>query len=150
MITNERQYKITRAQANRFQHALDEFDTHPREDVHPLLVKAERDALESQLADLRAEIDEYESLKSADISVISAISFDELAEGLIKARIATGISQKELAERLGLKEQQIQRYESERYNSASYRRIRDVANALGVRIRSDILLTQQSHRMVHS
>ncbi|MCY4038111.1 MAG: helix-turn-helix transcriptional regulator [Hyphomicrobiales bacterium] len=140
MITNERQYKITCAQADRFQHALDEFDTHPREDVHPLLIKAERDALESQLADLRAEIDEYEHLKSANASIISAISFDELADSLIKARIAVGISQKELAERLDLKEQQIQRYESERYNSASYQRIRDIANALGVRIRNDILM----------
>ena len=74
MITNERQYNITRVQADRFQHAVDEFNTHPRDGVHPLLVKAERDALESQLEDLRAEIDEYERLKSADTSVISAAS----------------------------------------------------------------------------
>ena len=84
MITNERQYKITRARAGHFQHAFDEFDTHPRDGVHPLLVKAERDALESQLEDLRAEIDEYERIKSADISAISATSFDELADTLIK------------------------------------------------------------------
>lgn len=140
MITNERQYKITRAQADRFLRALDEFDDRPREGVHSLLVKAERDALVSQLADLRAEIKEYERLKSADTSIISVASFDELADGLIKARIAAGISQQELAERLGLKEQQIQRYEAECYDSASYQRLRDIANALGVRIRNDILM----------
>ena len=91
-------------------------------------------------ADLQAELVEYDRLKSADLSVISINSFDELADGLIKARIASGLSQKALAERLGLKEQQIQRYEAERYASASYQRLREVAGALGVRIKNDILL----------
>ena len=140
MITNERQYKITRAQVVRFQHALDTFNDHAREGVHPFLVKAERDALESQLADLREELGEYERLKSADTTIISISSFNEFADGLIKARIAAGISQKELAERLGIKEQQIQRYEAKGYDSASYQRMRDIANALGVQIRNDILM----------
>lgn len=69
MITNERQYKITCAQADRFQQALNEFDTQFRKGVHPLLVKAERNALESQLEDLRAEIGEYERLNPTDASV---------------------------------------------------------------------------------
>ena len=140
MITNERQYRITRAKLRRFQRALADFGKTPREGVHPLLVKAERDALISQLEDLRAEIAEYDHLKSADVSVISISSFDELADGLIKARIAAGRSQRDLAEHLGLREQQIQRYEAERYGSASYRRLQEIANALGVRIHNDILM----------
>lgn len=140
MITNERQYRITRAQLRRFHRVLEDFDDSPREGVHPLLVKAEREALESQLEDLRAEVDEYEHLRSADVSIISVSSFDELADGLIKARIIAGLSQQELAERLGLKEQQIQRYEAERYGSASYRRLQEIASALGVRIQNDILM----------
>jgi Zn-dependent peptidase ImmA (M78 family)/transcriptional regulator with XRE-family HTH domain len=140
MITNERQYRITRSEANRFERALAKFDDTPRDNVHPLLVKAEREAMASQLDELREEVAEYERLKSLDLSVISIASFDELAEGLIRARIAGGISQRKLAERLGLKEQQIQRYESERYASASYQRLRDIASAIGVRIKNDILL----------
>src|ERR1700726_780422 len=96
--------------------------------------------MESQLADLQAELAEYDRLKSADLSMISINSFDELADGLIQARIASGLSQKALAERLRLKEQQIQRYEAERYASASYQRLQDIASALGVRIKNDILL----------
>jgi transcriptional regulator with XRE-family HTH domain/Zn-dependent peptidase ImmA (M78 family) len=72
--------------------------------------------------------------------MISINSFDDLADGLIKARIASGLSQKALADRLSLKEQQIQRYEAERYASASFQRLREVADALGVRIKNDILL----------
>jgi transcriptional regulator with XRE-family HTH domain len=142
MITNERQYKITRAEADKFRRALAELAAEGgvRVGVHPRLIQAERDALESQLEDLRSEISEYERLKSADVPVISISTFDELPEGLIKARIAAGLSQKALAERLGLKEQQIQRYEAERYASASYQRLRDIAASIGVRIRNDILL----------
>jgi transcriptional regulator with XRE-family HTH domain/Zn-dependent peptidase ImmA (M78 family) len=141
MITNERQYKITRSEADRFRKAIGELANGPaRADVHPRLLLAEREAMESQLADLQAELAEYDRLKSADLSVISINSFDELADGLIQARIASGLSQKALAERLGLKEQQIQRYESERYASASYQRLREIAAALGVRIKNDILL----------
>lgn len=141
MITNERQYKITRSEADRFRKAISELPEGPaRADVHPRLVQAEREAMESQLADLQAELTEYDRLKSADLSVISINSFDELADGLIQARIASGLSQKALADRLGLKEQQIQRYEAERYASASYQRLREIANALGVRITNDILL----------
>jgi transcriptional regulator with XRE-family HTH domain len=141
MITNERQYKITRSEADRFRKAIGDLAKAPaRADVHPRLLQAEREAMESQLADLQAEIAEYDRLKSADLSVISIGSFDELADGLIKARIAGGLSQKALADRLGLKEQQIQRYEAERYASASYQRLREIADALGVRIKNDILL----------
>lgn len=142
MITNERQYRITRSKANRFLRAIEEFDAAERErsGVHPRLVQAEREGIESQLADLREELAEYERLQSTDVSVISVVSIDELADGLIKARIAGGLSQRGLAERLGLKEQQIQRYEAERYASASYKRLCQVAHALGVRIENNILL----------
>ena len=142
MITNERQYKITRSEADRFRRAIGELAARQAapEGAHPRLVQAEREAMESQLVDLQAELAEYDRLKSPDLSVISIGSFEELADGLIKARIASGLSQKALADRLGLKEQQIQRYEAERYGSASYQRLREVAGALGVRIKNDILL----------
>ena len=142
MITNERQYKITRRAAKRFREALNELA--PANvaggGVDPRLAQAEREAMESQLVDLQDEMEEYDRMKAANLAMISINSFDELADGLIKARIARGLSQKALAERLGLKEQQIQRYEAERYASASYRRLGEVVGALDVRIRNEILL----------
>ena len=92
MITNEKQYRITRKKVLGFAHAIEEFDVKSdnRADVHPRLVQAEREAIESQLEDLREELEEYEQLKSAEVSVISVGSFEELADGLIKARIAGG------------------------------------------------------------
>jgi len=142
MITNERQYRITRKNTRKFARAIEEFDTKTdnRKDVHPRLVRAEREAMESQLADLQEELEEYERLKSAEFPVIRANTFEQLADGLIKARIAGGLTQCALAQRLNLKEQQIQRYEAERYASASYQRLCEVARALQVRINYEILL----------
>ena len=52
MITNERQYKITRKRAVDFARAIEQFDarSHERTDVHPRLLRAELEALKSQLA----------------------------------------------------------------------------------------------------
>jgi len=143
MITNERQYRITKAEAEKFKHALARMESEPRPpDVHPRLIQAEREGLESQLADLQGELKEYEALRDGQISRIDIDSFDELPTGLIKARIAAGLSQKGLAERLGLKEQQIQKYEAERYASASYQRLQEVVRALGVQVRKEFFLPQ--------
>src|SRR5262249_45092412 len=92
------------------------------------------------LDELDEQIAEYERLKAGQIPVIRIESFDELPEGLIKARIAAGLSQKDLADRLHLKEQQIQRYEADRYASASLQRLQEVARAIGVEIRKEIIM----------
>lgn len=132
MISNERQYRITRAQAARFSQALRAIREGRAESngTHPLIVKAQADALGSQLADLQKEMREYESLKSGAFRLDRLAAVDELPTVLIKARISQGLSQKDLAERVGLKEQQIQRYEATDYASASLSRIKEVANAL--------------------
>jgi transcriptional regulator with XRE-family HTH domain len=144
MITNERQYRITKAEAEKFKQALARLasDQADRRDIHPRLIQAEREGLESQLEDLERELTEYEALRGGQVSRIEIDSFDELPTGLIKARIAAGLSQKALAERLGLKEQQIQKYEAERYASASYQRLQEVVHALGVQIRKELFLPQ--------
>ena len=134
MIKNERQYKITKAQAVRFSKALESFRQNPStgNSLHPLIVKAQEDALSSQLTDLESELREYESLKAGEFQLDSLKLVADLPSILIKARIAQGLSQKELADRIGLKEQQIQRYEATDYASANLARIKEVVNAFGV------------------
>ncbi|MCY4527863.1 MAG: helix-turn-helix domain-containing protein [Chloroflexi bacterium] len=135
MIKNERQYRITRNQADRFSQTLDSLRGRSRqstEGAHPLIAKAQEDAIRSQLEDLEGQLREYESLKAGNFELRDLHIVAELPTALIKARIARGLSQKDLAERLKLKEQQIQRYEATDYASASLNRIREVVNALGV------------------
>ncbi len=141
MIKNERQYRITRAQAEKFAQVLARIEqAEPTPDMHPLLQRAQADALKSQMESLRSEIAAYEDLRSGKERVFLSHSFDELPETLIKARIAAGLSQKDLAERLGVKEQQVQKYEATDYTSASLDRVRAVIRALGVTVTEEVSL----------
>ena len=132
MIKNERQYQVTTAQARRLQEALDQLEgagTPP--DLHPRLVAAEKEAVASQLADLQEELAEYESLRGSRESFPRMLqAFEVLPDDLVRARIALGMLQRELADRVGLKEQQISLYERTNYRSASLARAGMIARAL--------------------
>lgn len=141
MIKNEREYRITKAQAERFERALAELSTSEGDpSLQPLLKKAQREGIQSQLEELQEQIAEYDALQSGRWSVLSLDSLEELPQALIKARIAAGLTQRELAERLGLKEQQIQRYEATEYASADLARLNEIARALKIRVREDVFL----------
>lgn len=138
MIANERQYRITKAAAERFEEALAK-GQEQRSDLDPRLQQAMREGIESQLEELREQLAEYDALRSGRVTVLELNSLKELPEALIRARIASGLSQKQLAERLGMKEQQLQRWESTRYAGISLDRIHAVAEALGVKIREEVI-----------
>lgn len=134
MITNEVQYRATKAHLEQFDAAAANLGAKPDGGERPKLAQLEIDAVRAQAHDLRTEIEEYERLRSGQVSSFEAPSLAELATLLVKARIARGWTQRRLAEALGVAEQQIQRYESTGYRSASLARICDVADALGVTV----------------
>ncbi len=146
MIKNEQQYRVTSAQIAKFERAVEQLAHYPSpaDPTDPLLRRIQLDALRSQLADLRAERDEYDALRSGRPVVLRLESLADLPAALIKARIAAGLTQRDLAERLALKEQQIQRYEATDYASASLTRIRQVIDALGIDIREEVVLPGRS------
>jgi len=72
------------------------------------------------------------------VAVLELNSLKDLPEALIRARTASGLSEKQLAARLGMKDQQLQRWESTRYAGISLDRIQAVA--LGVTIREEVIL----------
>ena len=135
MIKNEKQYRITSAQARRFEEALAELGRQMRHpNVAPRLWQAQREAAESQLRDLRGQIDAYERLHLGKSKELVLEAVEDLPKTLIRARIASGMTQEGLAHRLGVKTQQIQRYEATEYESASFARILKVVQALGLRM----------------
>ena len=140
MIKNEREYRITKGHVKKFRSALAMFAADTDTKVHPRLRQAQADALRSQLADLEAELREYESLRSRKRRIIRAETFEDFPRVLIQARVALGLTQRELAERLGLKEQQVQRYEATNYASASLSRIAEVVAALGLDVKEQVRL----------
>jgi HTH-type transcriptional regulator / antitoxin HigA len=136
MITNERQYGITRRQLAELKQAIAEFGIESATEYmgSDILARAALQALQSECDVLQAQVEEYESLRSADPHCFAGSSLQELPRNLIRARIAQHLSQRELADILGLKEQQIQRYEASEYSSASLRRLMEVADALNLHV----------------
>lgn len=135
MITNERQYRIAKSEVKKFERAIAAARAEkPRAEVHPRLHKAMIESLESELEVLRKQLHQYESLKAGKVKSRKIRSLRELPLLLIEGRIAAGLTQRELAKRLNLPEQQIQRYEATMYAGASLERLQEVADALGLEI----------------
>jgi ribosome-binding protein aMBF1 (putative translation factor) len=145
VIKNERQHRITKAHAERFRAALNDLATTQRpKHIHPKLWEPQKAGLKSQLQDLEAELHEYEMLKAGGPGILELDSLEALPKVLIQARIAAGLTQEDLAERLGVKPQQIQRYEASDYQTASFARLREIARVLGLRVRESVELVQNS------
>jgi transcriptional regulator with XRE-family HTH domain/Zn-dependent peptidase ImmA (M78 family) len=142
MIKNRRQYDLTKKQLENFYSSLEEVKKNPptNEALDPLFSGIYADAIQGQICELESEVAEYEALLHGDIKVFECSSLAELPLLLIKARISMGLSQKELAEKLGLKEQQIQRYEATDYESASLSRLLEISNALGLKFTQKVEL----------
>jgi len=139
VITNEVQYRATKAHLAKFDEAAANHEvTLAKGGARARLTQLELDAVRAQADDLRAEIEEYDRLRSGAVSAFEAPSLAELATLLVKARIARGWTQRRLADALGIAEQQVQRYESSDYRSASLARICDIAAAL------DIVVTERA------
>lgn len=100
-------------------------------DIDPTILEASKVAVEAQAQDITQEIHEYEQLKAGNVPVPDLSELAQLHRNLIRARIALGLTQRDLAERLGIAEQQIQRYEANEYAGASLSRLREIATALG-------------------
>jgi DNA-binding XRE family transcriptional regulator len=134
VITNERQFAISRAQLRRFEEALEAQQQPPAEHLDPLIGRAMVAGVEDQADTLREEIKRYEDLRDGRISERQLPSLKELPIALIEARIAAGLTQRALGERLEIKEQQIQRWEANRYSGVGVEGLQEVADALGMEI----------------
>lgn len=151
MIKNERQYKITKSQAIKFRKAIHELEKEPDASsaIHPILRKAQLDAMRSQLDDLEAEIQEFDYLRSGKADIQAIKSIELLPETIIKARIAAGFTYKDLANKLGVQEQQIQRYEASDYKTASLGRLIEIAKILEIEFAEEIEFPEDNISLNH-
>jgi transcriptional regulator with XRE-family HTH domain len=140
MIKNDKQYEYSKECANRFTYSIGlvEADEEGKRN-NPLRWEVHRSSLQSHLDKLNEEITEYEQLNNCDKKQpvkIQVESFNKLPDVLIKARIAAKMSQKELADILGISEERIKECESKDYQCASFLEILNVSEALGVEFKN--------------
>ena len=129
MIKNKRQYAVTNSWVKKFEAAVADIDLNLANGADEVL-KLKRTGLQSKTDEMRRDIAEYEALRSGRVPNVDAGNLEELSEALIKMRIGLGLTQRELAERMGIHEQQVQRYEQTDYESASYARLMTAHAAL--------------------
>lgn len=134
MIHTDRQLTITRDELEGLKTALADHEAQGDAGEQEWLRQTHIDALKSQISEFETLIAEYEMLRSGKVRISETASLHELPRILIQARIASGLSQTDLAERLNMKPQQIQRYEASNYQSAALARLTEIADVLGVRI----------------
>ena len=96
-------------------------------------------ALEPMLsfrAQLEEEVEWFERVRRRDFGVVSDLS--AVGTLLIALRIANGISQRELAERLGVSEAQVSRDERNEYHGITVDRVQRVLDAMGETLTSHV------------
>jgi HTH-type transcriptional regulator/antitoxin HipB len=138
MIKNEKQYAITKTKREEFVAALNEIEPLREESLFNQIMI---DSLNSQIETFDKEIREYEYLRSEKPNIFVSTIVD-LPEALIKARLIQNLSQGELAKRVGLKEQQIQRYEASSYQTANFEKILSIAKSMNVEFEDTKVLIQ--------
>ncbi len=130
MIKNEHQLAVTASWVEKFEAAVAGMDIELAGGGGDRILMAERAGLRSKADKMRREIAEYKALRSGRMPAVDADDPVHLPEQLIKARIALGMTQRELAERAGMPERRVQEYERTDYESAGYAQLVAVRGAL--------------------
>jgi len=97
-------------------------------------VKRALDPLRSFHMQLAEEVESYERLKRGDMGELT--NLHGLGRMLVALRIAIGLTQRELAERLGVHESQVSRDERNEYHGITVERVSRILDALGVQLTS--------------
>jgi DNA-directed RNA polymerase specialized sigma subunit len=95
-------------------------------------VKRALDPMRSFHEQLEEEVSSYERLKRGEFDEI--LNLRGLGQLLVSLRIAQGLNQRELAERLGVHETQVSRDERNEYHGITLERAARVLEALGVEV----------------
>ena len=143
MIKDELQYEVSKEWVEKFNKtlaAMERDEEAKRKDF--LKWDAGRGSIQCHLDQLHEEIAEYERLmawdKSKPIEIVVE-NFNKLSEALIKARMATKMSEEELAEILDIDPERIKEYEKKKYQNASLTEILDISLALGLEFKTAVM-----------
>lgn len=139
MIRSDAELDDTRAKAQEQESRLASYrqelerDGLPAEDVERALEPIRTFALR-----LHESIEEYERIRRGELPLI--LSLDALGAALVAARVAAGVTQRELAARLGVHESQVSRDEKNDYQGVTIERASKVLATIGLRFHGTLSL----------
>ncbi len=127
MIENDLQLRVSKTKLAEFKTTLQSLE---QDDLALNAKTVRRNAVMSLIAELEEDIQSFEHLRGSQTQILNVNNLEELPNQLIQARVARGFTQAQLAAKLKMKPQQIQRYEASKYANASLTRVLEVARVL--------------------
>lgn len=129
MIKTEAQRERTLVQIDGFRKAL----ASTEKELSGKRAAVVRASYEGMIRQLEEEVREYDQLKSGELVLAPVERLDQIAPFIAKIRIAKGVSQTELANRLGVSKQVISRYEESDYQTVAVARLQEILDAIGIK-----------------
>ena len=144
MIYSDEQYQHSVDTLKRFEVALARIAAVRSDD--DWLKQVEIDAIKSQISTIHGELSHYESLRAGNVSQETVFSLESLPTVLIETRIASGMSQADLARALGIGQLQVQQWEDSDYLGANPIKLLDIAKTLDVQVDGNLAATMGKGR----
>ena len=136
MITSDKQYNAAMAQVKMLKNSLNE----PFKQGVPEIVQREsKSQLQSLIAEINKNIQDYESLKSCHLDEIEIHSLHDLWTAPIRYRIAAKMSVDKFGQKVGVSPRQIMRYEKEEYKNTNTSTINKILEKLDLKIDGRII-----------
>jgi HTH-type transcriptional regulator/antitoxin HigA len=131
MIKTDAQRERTKTQIDGFRLALEKVGR----EASGKRAAAVRGSYEGMIRQLEDELLEYDRLKSGQVALPSIERLDQIAPLIVTLRIGKGMTQTELARRLGVSKQVVSRHEENEYQGVAISRLQEILDALGVKTR---------------
>src|SRR5438445_98960 len=94
-------------------------------------------------AQLQEEVACYERLRRGDVAELARFSgLESIGPLMVALRVFQGLTQRDLAERLGVHESQVSRDERNDYFGITVERLKKIVQALGARLKLDVQVDQ--------
>ncbi|HEY2727258.1 MAG TPA: hypothetical protein VGI61_08800 [Parafilimonas sp.] len=145
MIKNEKQYKISKKILSEVFEEINKIKAEKDYNIKRRLVA---ESLEDFKEDIENEIRDYEKLKTSKQTILKERSLSDLPSIIIQYKIANHLTHKEFAKILGLKEQQLQRYEAESFKTVSFQNLINFLNLidLDLKIKESVIKPTRRHK----
>jgi HTH-type transcriptional regulator/antitoxin HigA len=140
VIATDRQLVRARAELEQLREALRSEQRDSHDQVTPELAAAAVAGIQAQIDELEAQIAQFEDLWAGRVKRVHVASLLDIPNVLIAARLAAGLTQAELAKRIGVSQQQVQKDEAGDYARASLDRLHAVAALLEVSLEGEARL----------
>jgi DNA-binding XRE family transcriptional regulator len=131
MLTSNIQYRASKKAAEQLRLAI---DAPVNPGVSEKMAEANKQKMRYKLAEIEAEIAEYERLREMKTHEIQINSLEDMLLAPIAYRLARQETVDEFAREIGVNKRQILRYESEKYQNCSIPTLQQILSKIGLKI----------------